>query len=162
MRLTQQLQQQFIETDLEHLRTQGALVAAGPGSRLTCAFADCEKIACEVTQLRLESDGLQELDCVQSKKVADRIVNRLTYLLEPLSIVESDELSRTVQVRSTNPHHLGSERLYYEVLVEPGSLTFGRYCKKSEGDRKTTACSLTREVILRICEDLESATSDMI
>lgn len=159
MRLTEELQTRFAETDVEQLQAQGALVASNESGRLTCQFADCEKIACEVSQLRLESQHLSNLDTAQAKELAGQLVERLTYLLEPLSIVEADELVQTVQVRSTNPCQSDGTRAYYELLVEPGVVSFGRYRKSANSPREATPCSLTREVILRISHDLESVVA---
>ncbi len=58
----------------------------------------------------------------------DRLASRLTYLMEPLVVLEHDPVGGEVELRSQSPTAKAGHRSYYEVrLNPPRSLTLSRY-----------------------------------
>jgi hypothetical protein len=87
---------------------------------------------------------------------ADRLSARLTYLMEPLVVLEVDAAEGEVELRSQSPTVRGGHRAYYEVrLSKQGTLRLGRTVyDETERRRRPTTCQMTREVIERLADDL--------
>ena len=96
--------------------------------------------------------SLKELLLRQSAEIERRI----SYLLESFCLVEVDEFNCLAQVRSTMPYRKNEDRLYYEVLLRQGqSLTFARYCKERQSEKREVVPSyLTQETFERLVDDL--------
>ena len=126
-------------------------------SRLTLSVLRAGPIA-------VESDRLEFLDlkipaplrAPELKAWADRVANRVTYLMEPLVVLELDEQEAAVELRSKTPTPRDGRRSYYEVvLAADGSAVLERI-SFNEADRKREAVpfQLTREVLERLVDDL--------
>jgi hypothetical protein len=86
----------------------------------------------------------------------DRLAARLTYLMEPLVVLEVDALGGEVELKSQAPTVRGGHRAYYEVrLSQQGTLRLGRIAyDEAERKRRPTPCQMTREMIERLADDL--------
>lgn len=91
------------------------------------------------------------------QRAASGIASRLTYLMEPLVILENDQVGGEVELRSQAPTARGDQRAYYEVrLNRQGSLKFSRVAfDQATRKRKPVDCQMTREVLERLTDDLE-------
>jgi hypothetical protein len=92
------------------------------------------------------------------KSTAEALSKRLTYLLEPISPIETDSQGCTVQMRSMPPHKEDKVTSYYELLVSrDGRLSLVRYQRAPGNPRQAIAAHVTREVLVRLVGDLSSA-----
>ena len=102
----------------------------------------------------LESSRLSGVSIDQLKKRAEALSARLSYLLEPISAVEVDPDSCTVQMRSVPPQKDDDGTNYYELLVERGGrLSLCRYSKSPGAVRHVVPANVTREVFHRLAAD---------
>jgi hypothetical protein len=87
---------------------------------------------------------------------ADRISSRVTYLMEPLVVLEHDKVGGEVELRSQAPTTRGDRRSYFEVrLTRLGAMTLSRIAvDEASRKRQQTSCQMTREVLERLADDL--------
>jgi hypothetical protein len=88
-----------------------------------------------------------------------RLAARVTYLLEPLKVLEIDAGGGEVQIRSQNPSTRADQRGFYEVrLYKHGILRFERFVfDDATRQRKRTACQFTKEVLERLADDIAAS-----
>lgn len=128
-------------------------VVAG-GDRLSVGIEQDDRLAVSFWTLELATDRLKGADVARVKHVAERITERVTYLLEPLADCETDHQACVVQLRSTQPERDGDARAYYEILVKTGgSITLARYRKEPGAMRTPVAAELTKQVLVRLAGD---------
>ena len=86
----------------------------------------------------------------------DRLAARLTYLMEPLVVLEVDAEAGSAELRSQTPTTRGEVRSFYEVrLGRDRSLRLGRTrFDAANGSRRPTPCQLTGEMLARLTDDL--------
>ncbi|WDI41189.1 hypothetical protein [Bremerella sp. P1] len=88
--------------------------------------------------------------------VAENLVRRVDYLLEPLAIIERDPSESKIQIRSQKPSSDGQARRYYEVNIDSQGVSIERY-QASGKSRENDDINLTRESFERLCRDLDEA-----
>lgn len=90
------------------------------------------------------------------KAWADRIASRVTYLMEPLVLIEHDKLGGEVELRSEAPTPRGNQRTFYEVRVNHrGLMKLSRIAiDEATRKRRPATCQMTREVLERLADDL--------
>jgi hypothetical protein len=90
------------------------------------------------------------------KAWADRIAARVTYLMEPLVVLERDIGRGEVVLRSGAPTPRAQQRAYYEVLLGGmGTFRLSRIVfDEATRQRRAADCHLTREVLERLVDDL--------
>jgi hypothetical protein len=96
-------------------------------------------------------------DPLDLKDWAHKIASEVTGLLEPLRIVEIDELSQTALVRSEEACQRGTQLAYYEALLKAsGEANMRRYQASQNGSarREQVPFTLTHEVLAKLAEDL--------
>jgi hypothetical protein len=86
----------------------------------------------------------------------DRLAARLTYLMEPLVVLEVDAQAGEAELRSQAPTPRGDRRSYYEVrLRREGSLNLRRVAFDEQARRRQAVpCQMTLEVLERLADDL--------
>jgi hypothetical protein len=86
----------------------------------------------------------------------DRLAARVTYLMEPLVVVEVDPAAGEVELRSQSPSARSGQRAYYEVrLSRQGTLRLIRTAFDEESRRRRPApCQITREALEHLADDL--------
>jgi ribosomal protein S18 acetylase RimI-like enzyme len=86
----------------------------------------------------------------------DRIAARVTYLMEPLVVLEQDALAGEVAIRSHVPTSRGESRAFYEIrLSGGGNLHLARIAfDESTRRRRGLDCMMTREVLERLVDDI--------
>ncbi len=85
-----------------------------------------------------------------------RLTGRVTYLMEPLKVLEVDAAGGEVNIRSESPTTRDAHRSYYEVRIfKQGTLRIER-CTFDDAARRrrTVPCQLTREVFERLADDI--------
>jgi hypothetical protein len=86
----------------------------------------------------------------------EALARRVSYLMEPLVVLENDTLGGTVELRSHAPTARADRRSYYEVrLGRQGTLRLARVCFDEATRRRSPAsCQMTREVLERLIDDI--------
>jgi hypothetical protein len=85
-----------------------------------------------------------------------RLAGRVTYLMEPLKVLEVDAAGGEVDLRSQSPTTRDEHRSYYQVrLFKQGRLLMERRAfDQASRQARTVACQLTREVLERLADDI--------
>ncbi len=127
---------------------------------LECELTALDNIACAFNHFTLSTDKLAGASLEQLKRISESLSQKLSYLLEPISAVESDPDGCTIQMRSSPPHKDDDGTSYYELLVRRGGqLSLCRYTKGSGAGRRVIAAHVTREVFHRLAADFTAAVS---
>ncbi len=135
---------------------QTVAAASGP-KRLECRLIALEPLACSLTELVLRADSLSAMAPEGLANVAEALAARLTYLLEPISPIETDAEGCTVQMRSNPPQKDADRTSYYELLVSrAGELSLCRYTRAAKSQRQRVPFQVTREVLLRLAGDFDA------
>jgi hypothetical protein len=136
-------------------------VAADDGpDAVRCELSALDQLACGVAELEFRTSRWGDGDATRARQVALALAARLTYLLEPVRLIEVDAEQQTAQVRSSPPQREEGRAAYYELLVSGGRrISLVRYEKTATGARQRVAAQLTREVVLRLVADLVTAAA---
>ncbi len=131
-----------------------------PGGRFDCELSALDRMACSFSDFAWSGVALAGAGLERLKLVAERLARRITYLLEPIAVIEADPLVGVVQLRSSPPERDARGAAYYELLVgREGALHLCRFRRPPGGPRALAPAEVTREVFLRLANDFESATS---
>lgn len=86
----------------------------------------------------------------------DRLAARVTYLMEPLTVLEADGVGVEVTLRSQSPTPRNDRRSFYEIRLDrSGTLTLQRLGFDDQTRRRQVVpCQLSREVLERLADDL--------
>lgn len=108
----------------------------------------------ELTNLNEKFDDKSPIEILMKR--VDSIVNKVTYLLENLAVIEVDDVNSKVQIRSASPHRENGNLFYYEVILNSGGkVTFERFQQKvGDKQRVKIPFKLTKEVLERLITDL--------
>lgn len=93
---------------------QVAMTYEGYEVEITCCNYD--RHSAEMYNLAITTDGANKGDRLESRATA--LIQRLSYLEEPLAVCELDESDKTLQLRSRPPQRDGKEITYWEVQVQ--------------------------------------------
>lgn len=145
-----------ITSELDRIAAQGRgrlEVDTGKG-QLESVLVGVDAIGCAFETFALTTDRLAGASLDQVKKISSALSSRINYLLEPISPIEADIDSCTVQMRSMPPKQDEQGSVYYELLVKRGgSLSLQRYLAKPGQLRLPIAAQVTREVFQRLADD---------
>ena len=140
-----------------------------PGGPLPCpveAEAGPSRLALNLTArgpVGIAFDGLDyastdrlDLSSDALRSWGERLAARLTYLMEPLVVLEVDAQAGEVELRSQAPTPRGDRRSFYEVrLRREGSLRLQRISfDEATRRRQVVPCQMTVEVLERLADDL--------
>jgi len=86
----------------------------------------------------------------------ERLAGRVTYLMEPLKVLEVDAAGGGGPIRSQSPTARGEQRSFYEVRIfKQGTLRMERSTFDDVSRRRRQIpCHLTREVLERLADDI--------
>ena len=113
---------------------------------------ETDRVGLQAGRLRFERD---EPSAAAPRTVGRRLAERVTYLLDPLEVVEAEE-DRAL-VRSRPLTGTAAEHDYYDLWVTPDSLSVARFHGKAGQARESRPLSLTWEQVERLAADVESA-----
>jgi hypothetical protein len=135
-----------VEAEAGRSRIALNLTAQGP---VGIAFDNLEYASTE--RLDLSSDALRSW--------GDRLAARVTYLMEPLVVLEVDAQAGEAELRSQTPTPRGDRRSFYEVrLRREGSLQMRRIAvNEATRRRQVGSCQMTLEVLERLADDLAAS-----
>ncbi len=111
------------------------------------------------TSLEFATTSRAEWSSEALKDWGERLSARVTYLMEPLKVLEVDAAGGEVQIRSQSPTPRDQGRGYYEMrLFRHGSLRMERFVfDDATRQRRATPCQLTREVLERLADDIAAS-----
>lgn len=151
-----------IQSQLQAIAQTGGggqtLTIPTPSGTLSAQLLTVDRLACALETLTFETDKLAGATIAQLKQLSDTLTKQLSYLLEPISLIESDADSATVQLRSNPPAKDEDQTSYYEIVARRGgSIVLCRYLKQPGDVRQITPANLTHEVLARLGQDLVDA-----
>jgi hypothetical protein len=126
----------------------------GPHSiAVPLALATPMGIECDGFEFRTAEEGEKSLDDL--KAWGGRLASRVTYLMEPLALLEADPLGGEVLLRSQSPTPRNGRRSFYEVRIgRSGALHFDRIAyDEAARSRRKVPCQFTGEVLERLVDD---------
>ena len=128
------------------------------GASLHLSLAAVDSFACLVEGIALRTPKLAGVTTERLKEIGEELSRRLTYLLEPIRLIETDSEAGEAQLRSSPPQKNDGAAAWYEILVRrTGEIEVCRYRRETGSPRQRVAAQLTREVVVRLCEDLVAA-----
>jgi hypothetical protein len=130
-------------------------VEDGP-NQLSIHLTSTSAVGVAFETLHFAHNGGGEWSTEALKAWGDRLVPRLTYLMEPLVVLEVDPVGGEVELRSQVPTSRNGLRSYYEVRLDRrGALRIARIAyEEATRERRTVACQMTREAVERLADDL--------
>ena len=135
----------------------GTVSAQTETHRLALALTSASPVGVAFDQLTFAAlDPDPTLSGADLRAWGDRLAARLTYLMEPLVVLEVDGEAGSAELRSETPTARGEVRSYYEVrLGHDRSLRLGRVSfDAATRRRRATSCQLTGEMLARLADDL--------
>ena len=127
------------------------------------AIDRCDPLAVAVSQFLLETTELAGVDVAALETASKSLSQRVNYLLEPISPIETDADGCAVQMRSNPPLAGDNGRYYYELLLRRGgTVELCRYEKKPSAPRTRVPANLTHEVLGRLVEDFDATVEEII
>jgi hypothetical protein len=127
--------------------------------RLTLHLTALDTVGVAFTALEFAATNRTSWTSEALKSWGDRLSARVTYLMEPLKVLEIDAGGGEVQIRSQNPTPRAEQRGYYEMrLFRNGSLRMERFVfDETTRQRRQTPCQLTLEVLERLADDIAAS-----
>jgi hypothetical protein len=135
--------------------------AEAPPSRLALNLTAHGPIGLAFDGLEYSKSDLGDLSPQALRAWGDRLAARLTYLMEPLVVLEVDAHAGEAELRSQSPTPRGDRRAFYEVrLRREGSLSLRRTAYDEQARRRQAVpCQMTLEVLERLADDLAASLS---
>lgn len=126
------------------------------GGTVSLAVVETGPVGLAFDELSYQSADHSDRSPEQLHQWAERLTGRVTYLMEPLVVVEHDREGSEVEVRSKAPTARRGVRSYYEVRLKgDGTLRLGRVAyDEAERRRDPVACPMTFETLDRLVDDL--------
>lgn len=126
--------------------------------RLEAQIDKADTMSVAFTSFAFHSDKLATAETPVLSRIADALAGKLTYLLEPLRVIEIDGQAGAVQMRSHPPYQRERQTRYYEVLVQRGgSISLLRYERQPGEPRTAIPAKVTEEVFYRLADDFAAA-----
>lgn len=129
------------------------------GGRLVSHMTAINPLACALETLTLHAPQLANATSDQLDRIATTLSQRLSYLLEPISAVETDQDACVVQMRSNPPQRDDDGTSYYELVVRRGELSLCRYSKAAGHPRRVISAHVTSEVFDRLAADFVAVST---
>ncbi len=130
------------------------------GVQLRLLVAAMDSLSCAVTELEVFVPQLQSAAFAALQDWAQRLSQRITYLLEQVGPLEFDEQAGQVLIRSLPPDQLPDGTQYYEIVLSQhgaGNFLLKRYkFIKGQPGRQPVDMILTRQVVAKLVDDLEA------
>jgi hypothetical protein len=134
------------------------LEASSDGYSAAAAVECVDTVGCRLWELSLRPAAARPVADLKTR--AEQLCQRVTGLMEPLRLVETDALGNVALLRSEQPGQLGEDRFYYEVLLDGDSSSVVRRYRTPQADqprRQQVAFTLTHEALAKLVRDLTAA-----
>ena len=162
MSIAKQLQELLARCVVTGPELPGPSRLADPKCVVELDLVDADGIAAALNFVRAEPQVPARLSAPELRSRAERLAGKLTYLLEPLRLVELDAGGDVAQVRSHPPRKTDDAKSYYELIANAaGGLDLRRYAKTAGTQpRQQATMHLTREALALLVSDLAEAASE--
>lgn len=140
---------------IDAIQTNPGEAAHHGGWSLEADHAHADAVGLQADALRLRRDTPSAHD---APHLAERLARRTTYLLEPLTVVESEP--ERALLRSDDPNAEGESRDFYDLWVTPQELIVERYHGERGQPREARPLNLTWEQAERLVRDAETLYQD--
>ncbi len=140
-------------------RVSGAVhVDAGP-LHLSGEVKLADQLSCLLDELTVRATDGRVLTTDLLRESADSLCRRLSYLLEPIRVLEVDAEAGEVQARSQPPDKQPDRIRYYELrFATPSTLRLQRFEKRSDtSSRQQIPLQLTYELLEKLTDDIVAA-----
>lgn len=139
----------------------GPLAVADGPHRLALDLVEAGPVGVAFDALDFAATDRPDWSTDALKSWGDRLAAKLTYLMEPLVVLEVDAVGGEVELRSESPSSRAALRSYYEVrLRRAGTLRLARVAYDTEARRRhPIPCQVTREALERLADDLVASVS---
>jgi len=145
-------------TRIQAVSGRGLLQVDCDGGRVEADLLAVDAIGCSFQTLAYSTSKLAGVSIDDLKAISQALTDKLTYLLEPIGMVEADADRCSVQLRSSPPQKGEDSTSYYELMVRRGGdVSLSRYSKKPGQLRQVVPANVTREVLGRLAADFISA-----
>jgi len=152
-----------VERELKRIQAvsgRGLLQVDCEVGRIEADLVTVDAVGCSFQTLGLSTGKLANASLDELKAISETLTGKLTYLLEPIGLVEADADRCSIQLRSNPPKKGEEETSYYELMVRRGGdITLSRYSKKTGQLRQIIPANVTREVLSRLADDFIAAVS---
>jgi hypothetical protein len=127
--------------------------------RVTLHLTALDTVGLAFSSLEFATSSRTEWTSEALNEWGTRLSGRITYLMEPLKVLEIDAGGGEVQLRSQSPTARDAERGYYEMrLFRQGMLRMQRFTYDgATRQRRESPCQLTREVLERLADDIAAS-----
>lgn len=143
---------------IQAVHGRGLLQVDTPEGRIEADLVAVDVIGCSFQTLGYSTNRLADATLDRLKEISDALTRKLTYLLEPIGLIEADADRCSVQLRSSPPKKDEDGASYYELLVRRGGdITLSRYSKRPGQLRQIVPANVTREVLVRLADDFADA-----
>jgi hypothetical protein len=131
----------------------------GSPSRLTLNLTALDTVGLAFSTMEFATTSRTEWSSDALKAWGDRLSKRVTYLMEPLKVLEVNDQGGEVQMRSQSPTPRDDQRAYYEMrLFRQGTLRMERCVfDETTRQRRQVPCQLTRETLERLADDIAAS-----
>ncbi len=160
MSLSKKIAAALDENTKVHVLPCSVTVEEGP-HRLTLHLQALDTVGLACTALEFTTSSRAEWTSEALRGWGERLAGRVSYLMEPLKVLEIDPAGGEVQIRSQNPTTRSEQRGYYEVrLFKQGALRLERFAfDEATRQRRPIACQFTREVLERLADDIAASAT---
>jgi hypothetical protein len=130
-------------------------------SRLTLNLTALDTVGLAFSTMEFANTSRTEWSADALKEWGARLSKRVTYLMEPLKVLEVHDQEGEVQMRSQSPTPRNLERAYYEMrLFRQGNLRMERIIfDETTRQRRQVPCQLTRETLERLADDIAASVA---
>ncbi|MFT7640006.1 MAG: hypothetical protein ACI9G1_001744, partial [Pirellulaceae bacterium] len=140
--------------------TGAQLNVKGDRQSLQCVVLETNSIGCRLARLEVHSKSLAGLTKERLREISAALSGKLSYLMEPIVPIEFDIDAMVAQLRSNPPRKEDTKTQYYELtLQEGGSIALRRFEKIVGEPRTAIPADITREVLMRLVDDLSESVS---
>jgi hypothetical protein len=130
--------------------------AEADGALIEVSLTACGPVGFAFSSIQYSTVEPLELSAEALRAWGHRLAARVTYLMEPLVILEVDAEAGVAELKSQAPTPRGELRSYYEVTLNSvGALRLHRVAfDEATRRRKPVNCQMTVEVLERLTDDL--------
>ena len=123
-----------------------------PSGTATVVVDDADRLGVQASSVGLQQAGGSPSDV---SRQAQEAVRRLTYLQEPLAVIETDAHRGRSILRSSTPRKTDGGPEYNEAVLDGGeSITIKRFRAEPGARRRQVPSNLSRDTLRRIVDDL--------
>ena len=160
MSLSKKIAAALDENTKVHALPCAVTVEEGP-HRLTLHLTALDTVGLACTALEFTTTSRAEWTSEALQAWGERLAGRVSYLMEPLKVLEVDRDGGEVQIRSQSPTTRSEQRGYYVVgLSRQGTLRMERLAfDEATRQRQPIACQFTREVLERLADDIAASAT---